>query len=115
MKDKQTYPKKNGNPLLAAPQSPGKASLLPQVRFEFSDGAAEKVFVAGTFNDWRPDATAMAPAGAGKWVLDLALPPGTYEYQLVVDGVWRLDPTASDSVPNPFGSRNSLLQVGTSA
>jgi len=42
------------------------------------------------------------------------LAPGTYEYCLVVDGQWMPDPLASETVPNPFGGRNSLLKVANS-
>jgi hypothetical protein len=42
------------------------------------------------------------------------LAPGTYEYCLVVDGKWMLDPLARESVPNPFGGRNSILKVASS-
>ena len=36
---------------------------------------------------------------------------GTYEYCLVVDGQWIPDPLVSETVPNPFGGRNSVLHV----
>jgi hypothetical protein len=39
------------------------------------------------------------------------LAPGTYEYCLVVDGQWMPDPLARETVPNPFGGRNSVLKV----
>ena len=39
---------------------------------------------------------------------------GTYEYCLVVDGQWRPDPLAKETVPNPFGGRNSVLKVASS-
>jgi hypothetical protein len=42
------------------------------------------------------------------------LAPGTYEYCLVVDGQWMPDPLARETVPNPFGGRNSVLKVATS-
>ena len=35
----------------------------------------------------------------------------TYEYCLVVDGRWMPDPQARETVPNPFGGRNSVLKV----
>jgi hypothetical protein len=31
-----------------------------------------------------------------------------------VDGQWICDPNASESVPNPFGGRNSILKVAVS-
>jgi hypothetical protein len=48
----------------------------------------------------------------GRWAKDLVLPPGHYEYCLVVDGQWRPDPRAQETVPNPFGGRNSIRRVG---
>jgi len=84
--------------------------LVP-VRFEFTDPTAATVRVAGTFNDWHPDAKAMHSLGNGRWLKETALPPGNYEYCLVVDGRWMPDPPAQETVPNPFGGRNSVLKV----
>jgi hypothetical protein len=39
------------------------------------------------------------------------LPLGTHEYCFVVDGAFRPDPRAAETVPNPFGGRNSILKV----
>ena len=33
---------------------------------------------------------------------------------LVVDGHWMPDPLATETVPNPFGGRNSILRVASS-
>ena len=70
---------------------------------------------AGTFNHWQPEATTLHPAGGGRWLKETALMPGTYEYCLVVDGQWMPDPLARETVPNPFGGRNSVLKVGQGA
>ena len=82
-----------------------------KVHFEFTNPAARKVCLAGTFNQWDPEASAMIPLGNGKWAKDLELAPGTYEYRLVVDGHWITDPNADHVIMNPFGERNSLLAV----
>jgi cyclomaltodextrinase len=83
-----------------------------RVHFEFNGPAAESVFIAGTFNDWKPDTAPMIALGQGRWAKDLALPPGDYEYCLVVDGQWMPDPLAEDYVPNPFGGVHALRRVG---
>ena len=67
--------------------------------------------VAGCFNHWQIEAKTLRPAGGGRWLKDSALAPGTYGYCLVVDGQWIADPLARETVPNPFGGRNSLLNV----
>jgi 1,4-alpha-glucan branching enzyme len=84
--------------------------LLP-VRFEFTHPNAVSVCIAGTFNHWQPAAKAMHFSGNGHWLKDTALAAGTYEYCFVVDGQWMPDPLAKESVPNPFGGRNSILKV----
>ena len=84
---------------------------LKQVRFEFTHPTASTVFLAGTFNDWHAETKPMHPMGGGHWLKQTTLAPGTYEYCLVVDGQWIPDPLASETVPNPFGGRNSVLQV----
>ena len=53
----------------------------------------------------------MTALSEGKWITELMLPPGRYEYLFVVDGVWLPDPAAAETVPNPYGGRNSVLTV----
>jgi 1,4-alpha-glucan branching enzyme len=83
------------------------------VRFEYNHPTATTVCIAGTFNDWHVDGKPMHPLGGGHWLKETVLPIGTYEYRLVVDGQWISDPLAKETVPNPFGGRNSILTVGS--
>ncbi len=92
-----------------APNAP-----LVSVLFEYANPTAATVGIAGTFNDWQPGTKLLHSSGAGNWWKKTALPPGTYEYCLVVDGKWIPDPLARESVPNPFGGRNSILRVASS-
>jgi 1,4-alpha-glucan branching enzyme len=87
--------------------------LIP-VQFEFSHATAVTVCIAGTFNDWNPTSKPMRSSGAGHWWRETGLMPGTYEYCLVVDGEWMPDPRARKTLPNPFGGRNSILEVASS-
>jgi 1,4-alpha-glucan branching enzyme len=84
--------------------------LVP-VSFKFLHATAATVSVAGTFNDWHPTTKIMYRSGEDQWLKEAFLPPGNYEYCLVVDGRWIPDPLAEDQVPNPFGGRNSILKV----
>lgn len=84
--------------------------LVP-VRFEFTHPTALAVSVAGIFNDWHPTSKSMQMSKNGHWLKETVLTPGTYEYCLVVDGHWMPDPLAKDYVPNPYGGRNSVLNV----
>jgi len=89
--------------------SNGNAGKVVQVTF--SHPAATTVAIAGTFNDWRPEATPMVAMGEGRWLKALVLPPGMYEYLFVADGQWLPDPLAQTTVPNPFGGVNSVITV----
>jgi 1,4-alpha-glucan branching enzyme len=93
-------------------KTPGTESASNRIRFEFTSPTANSVFIAGTFNDWRPNTAPMVDLGEGRWAKDLVLPAGHYEYCLVVDGQWMSDPRATENTPNPFGGLNSVRRVG---
>lgn len=70
---------------------------------------AKNVFVAGNFNDWKPDDLSLKNT-RGVWMLQIALPAGNYNYKFIVDGEWITDPQ------NPYravenGKVNSFLSV----
>jgi 1,4-alpha-glucan branching enzyme len=81
------------------------------VRLETFQPDAIDVCVAGSFNEWQPEATPLVPLGDGKWAKELTLPDGKYEYRFIVDGVWLTDTNAQENQPNPFGSMNSVLTI----
>lgn len=71
---------------------------------------ASKVMLAGSFNNWSPDALAMQKTDSG-WVALVKLSPGKYWYKFIVDGEWRID---SDNVHNEndgMGNTNSVFFV----
>lgn len=80
------------------------------VNFKVQASEARVVSVTGTFNGWDPRGTALKRDGDA-WNATIELPRGRYEYKFIVDGQWVSDPGAPESVPNPFGSRNSVLTV----
>ena len=84
---------------------------MARAEFELAFPGAKQVFVAGTFNDWKPDELKMRRRTKGQDVFFrvLDLPPGTHEYKFVVDGEWQLDAHAP-SAPNEFGA-NSVRTV----
>jgi hypothetical protein len=91
-------------------KSAGQPHARP-VHIEFNHVTATRSGIAGTFNKWRPEATPMIPLGAGRWLKELVLPPGVYDYRLVVDGEWIADPLGKEALPNPFGVLNSVIRV----
>ena len=99
--------KKKSAPLaVATPPSPNK-----QVPFSVKLDGAREVVVTGDFTGWSKEKVRLTPAGSGQWGAQLELPPGEYQYRLIVDGEWRDDPRGTKMVPNPFGGQNSILTV----
>jgi 1,4-alpha-glucan branching enzyme len=82
-----------------------------KVRLQHHAPEAKRVCVAGSFNNWQPDAAPMQSRAVGLWTIELELPPGTYEYRFVVDGCWCDDPNATETTPNLFGGHNGVLRV----
>ena len=71
----------------------------------------KQVFVAGSFNDWKPEKPLLDKDNTGVYRCQLRLEPGEYQYKLVVDGNWCLDAANPNFMPNGFGSLNNILQV----
>jgi 1,4-alpha-glucan branching enzyme len=81
------------------------------VEFLLEMPAAAAVSVAGTFNNWDVRRNPMRKGKDGFWRCQVWAPTGRHEYRFVADGVWISDPKAAASVPNPHGSRNSVVEV----
>ena len=71
---------------------------------------AESVSMAAEFTGWSEKGQEFELRN-GTWIKEFYLAPGNYQYQLVVDGTWMLDPLNPDSVDNNVGGFNSLLAV----
>jgi hypothetical protein len=98
-------------PAVAVAAAPAGTVL---VRFEVDAPDAQRVALAGSFNEWS-DSSIVFTRGSpsGVWAVTVALPPGRYQYLFVVDGErWMPDPAAHAQVEDEFGQENSLLVVG---
>ncbi|HEX9632375.1 MAG TPA: glycogen-binding domain-containing protein [Gemmatimonadales bacterium] len=99
-------------PAAATPPDGTTGSIL--VRFEVRATGAQRVALAGSFNDWSDSSIVFARGSApDQWTVTVALTPGRYQYLFVVDGnAWIPDPLAHAQVEDEFGQMNSLLVVG---
>lgn len=103
---------KKKSPVVSAPptapptSSPGKA-----VPFTVRVDGAREVVLTGEFTGWSKEKVRLTPRGPGEWGAQLELPPGEYQYRLIVDGEWRDDPRDLRRVPNAFGTQNCILVV----
>lgn len=88
----------------------GEAPVL--VRFAVAAPAARTVTVAGDFNGWDSRSIRLQDRGGGRWEAVVPLQPGVYQYMFVIDEKrWIPDPTATETVDDGFGQRNSLMRI----
>lgn len=78
--------------------------------FDPKDTQYKTVKVAGNFNDWNPNNTILKWNG-GTWQTTIKINPGHYQYQIIVDDQWMLDPANPDSLHNNINGFNSSLIV----
>jgi chromosome partitioning protein len=90
----------------------GVKQIDGEVVFMAKFDAAQRVAVAGDFNNWSPDTAAMEPGRRdGEFTVKLPLEPGRYRYRLVVDGKWMTDPNNQYVESNQFGELNNIVEV----
>jgi len=90
---------------------PARTERLREVVLSFQAAKGERIEIAGDFNAWVPDGGVETQSGDGELRKILRLRPGSYEYRLIVDGVWQQDSKNPEQVPNELGGHNSLLRV----
>ncbi len=72
---------------------------------------ARQVILTGEFTKWSRTGVAMVKGADGLWRVSFSIPPGRYQYRLLVDGQWSDHAEAKERIPNPFGTENCLLIV----
>ncbi len=85
--------------------------IIYEFKYIALGAAPKKVQLAGDFNGWTPNNTALTFDG-NVFSCKLTLSPGKYAYQLVVDDKWMLDPINPNKVDNNMGGVNSLISIG---
>lgn len=108
-----------------ATQSQGEGNLLPVAnsdagplvvqQFTFYREGLKSLSLVGEFNNWDETATPMTEVSKGVWTVSLALRPGVYEYQFIVNGTRRETDPSMPQVPSDFGSPNSVVTVSPKA
>jgi 1,4-alpha-glucan branching enzyme len=86
-----------------------------KIIFNLSAPQAERVYLAGDFNDWKINSLPLRPYKIGngdtEWRATLQLRPGIYKYRYIVDGEWLNDPNCQEHVPNEFGTLNDVITI----
>lgn|GEM_PF-704488 len=99
-------------PVLPADESP--TVVDGRVRFTFKAPRATSVAVVGSWNDWARDVPAqgLRPGPEpGAWEARLALPPGTYRFQFLVDGRAVSPPAAVRHADDGFGGQDGIVEI----
>ncbi len=69
---------------------------------------SQKVMLAGSFNDFLPEALAMRKTDSG-WIADVKLGPGKYWYKFIADGNWLVDDDNLLRENDGYGNTNSVF------
>ncbi len=80
------------------------------VDFSFFRPGANRVFLAGDFNDWREGELIMTDDGDGYWSARMRLPAGEFKFRYYADGAWYTDYAAFGVEPGRFGM-DSVVRV----
>jgi len=72
---------------------------------------ANKVMLAGDFNDWNYENAPLKKVSDNTWKRTMNLKPGRYEYKFVVDGNWTVDPKNDNRAWNALGVENSVIEI----
>lgn len=92
-------------------------SASTKTLFSCNAPEAQQVYLAGTFNEWKPDVTPMEKGEDGKWTASLELPIGRHEFKFVVDGEWCCEIGCNGNsdcpqcVLNDMGTMNRVCEV----
>jgi len=78
--------------------------------FRFFRPQAERVFLVGDFNGWRPNDLAMTRQPGGYWRATVRLRPGQFRFRYCADGQWYTDYAASGLDVGPYG-HDSLVCI----
>jgi 1,4-alpha-glucan branching enzyme len=85
-----------------------KGSKKGTIRFTIRPtGSPKNVQLAGDFNSWKP--VQMRKGKSGAFEVEVPLSRDAHQYKFVIDGQWVPDPDTVASVPNPYGTTNSVV------
>jgi 1,4-alpha-glucan branching enzyme len=82
-----------------------------KITFSYRAPTAKSVLLVGDFTGWQQAPINLKKDKSGVWKKTVPLPPGRYEYRLLVDEQWQDDPDCAERQPNQFGGTNCVCIV----
>ena len=79
--------------------------------FYYKNRNAREVYLVGDFNNWNPYSHPLRKNRSGLWEVVLDIPPGSYLYRFIVDGVYKPDPLNKDLVKDRSDNAYSSLKL----
>jgi glycosidase len=89
-----------------------KSKVLIPYEIRFTGESGKQVAVKGDFNNWESSNSILTEkkhSTGSEYTITLQLSPGSYSYQLVIDGVGQTDPANPIKKDNGFGGENSVI------
>jgi hypothetical protein len=103
----------NGSSLTPVANSGVEPLVVHQ--FTYYQKGIKSISLVGQFNDWDPASTTLVEESPGVWTVSVALRPGVYEYQFILNGTQRVTDPTMPQTSNDFGSPNSVVVVSPKA
>lgn len=101
------------NPYFVNQNGKSDSYLIVSPNFTFrlhGYGTAEKVYLAGDFNNWTPNSLSMKRIG-DEWIFSVHLSVGKHLYKFIVDSQWMIDPGNQLWEDNEYGTNNSVIWI----
>lgn len=94
-------------------QSPYVNKRKKTIEFHIKNTCANRIALAGDFNNWAHDQLKLRPADNGFWTIEIPmLPRGTYHYKFFIDErMWAEDIENQYREPDGVTGWNSILVV----
>jgi len=122
---KSTVTKATTKPAMTKPTMAKSAAAKPAINpiitaaidnkkrivFQVTAETGADVYLAGTFNDWKPEDKKLNEKDDGIYTCALMLSPGTYEYKFRINNTWAIDQDNPNFTRNDLGTLNSVLIV----
>ena len=97
-------------PIIVAEKNPVPVTRNDYV-FYYKNRNAREVYLVGDFNNWNPYSHPLRKNRSGLWEVVLDIPPGSYLYRFIVDGVYKPDPLNKNLVKDRSDNAYSSLKL----